>query len=115
MTQFRQKYVKVLAGTITIQEKLTFEKEADRQKVLDLMRRWSSCMRYVYNRLLEGYERNQLKKELQGIFGLNSRYVDDAILKAKSVLSSCREKVEKSRKVIFGGRELFEKLKKRHI
>ncbi|MEN3028411.1 MAG: hypothetical protein ABDH29_04190 [Aquificaceae bacterium] len=72
MTQFRQKYVKVLAGTITIQAKLTFENGADKQKVLDLMRRWSSCTRYAYNRLIEGHERNQLKRELQGIFGLKA-------------------------------------------
>ncbi|WP_338031314.1 hypothetical protein [Carboxydothermus hydrogenoformans] len=41
------------------------------------MRRWSSCMRFAYNRLLEGKSRNELKRELQGIFNLNSRYVDE--------------------------------------
>lgn len=102
-------------GVITIQARLTFETEADRRRVLDLMRRWSSCVRYAYNRLLEGHERNQLKRELQGIFSLNSRYVDDAIWKAKSILESCRERGENPRKVIFGGRLLFEKLRKRHI
>jgi len=70
---------------ITIQAKLTFPSKEDEQIVLDLMRRWSSCMRYAYNRLLEGSSRNTLKRELQGVFNLNSRYVDDAIMKAKSV------------------------------
>ncbi|MGB9813635.1 MAG: IS200/IS605 family accessory protein TnpB-related protein [Thermovenabulum sp.] len=100
---------------ITIQAKLVFDSKEDKQEVLDLMRRWSSCARFAYNRLLEGKSRNTLKKELQGIFNLNSRYVDDAIMKAKSVLESCKEREENPRKVIFGGRSLFEKLKKRHI
>jgi IS605 OrfB family transposase len=100
---------------ITIQAKLGFQSEEDEQRVLDLMRRWSSCVRFAYNRLLEGKSRNELKRELKGVFNLNSRYVDDAIMKAKSVLQSCKERDENPRKVIFGGRSLFEKLKKRHI
>ncbi|MDN5332095.1 MAG: hypothetical protein PWP45_1320, partial [Tepidanaerobacteraceae bacterium] len=70
---------------VTVQAKLIFNSNEDKQEVLDLMRRWTSCMRYAYNRLLEGKSRNELKRELQGIFNLNSRYVDDAIMKAKSV------------------------------
>jgi len=100
---------------ITIQAKLTFPSKEDKQIVLDLMRRWSSCMRYAYNRLLEGFSRNTLKRELQGVFNLNSRYVDDAIMKATSVLESCKKREENPSKVIFGGRGLFERLKKRHI
>ncbi|ADL41742.1 transposase [Caldicellulosiruptor obsidiansis OB47] len=100
---------------ITVQTKLIFEGSEDKQKVLDLMRRWSSCMRYAYKRLLEGHKRNELKKQLQGIFNLNSRYVDDAIMKAKSILTSCKERGENPKKVVFGGRQLFEKLQKRHI
>jgi IS605 OrfB family transposase len=100
---------------ITIQAKLIFDSSEDKQTVFDLMRRWSACMRYAYKRLLEGHKRNELKKQLQGIFNLNSRYVDDAIMKANSVLKSCKERGENPRKVIFGGRELFEKLQKRHI
>ena len=106
---------KVRKNMITVQAKLIFESREDKQRVLDLMRRWSSCMRYAYKRLLEGHKRNELKRELQGIFNLNSRYVDDAIMKAKSILTSCKERGENPRKVIFGGRQLFEKLKKRHI
>jgi len=71
---------------LTIQAKLVFDSEKDKQEVLDLMRRWSSCVRFAYNRLLEGKSRNGLKRELQGVFNLNSRYVDDAIIKAESVL-----------------------------
>ncbi len=105
----------VQKDVVTVQAKLIFESFEDRQKVLELMRRWSSCMRFAYKRLLEGYNRNSLKRELQGIFDLNSRYVDDAIMKAKAVLESCKQRGEDPRKAIFGGRELFEKLKKRHI
>ena len=68
----------VLRDMVTVQTKLIFDSSEDKQKVLDLMRRWSSCMRYAYKRLLEGYKRNELKRQLQGIFNLNSRYVDDA-------------------------------------
>ncbi|MCF6097813.1 IS200/IS605 family accessory protein TnpB-related protein, partial [Thermovorax subterraneus] len=105
----------VLKGMITIQAKLIFDSNEDKQEVLDLLRRWSSCARFAYNRLLEGKSRNELKRELQGVFNLNSRYVDDAIMKAKSVLQSCKERGENPGKVIFGGRSLFEKLKKQHI
>ena len=99
---------------ITIQAKLTFSNKEDEHAVANLMRRWSSCVRFSYNRLLEGSNRNTLKRELQKIFNLNSRYVDDAILKAKSILESYRARNESPSKVIFGGRGLFEKLKKRH-
>ncbi|MCG0276318.1 MAG: IS200/IS605 family accessory protein TnpB-related protein [Thermosediminibacteraceae bacterium] len=92
---------------ITIQAKLGFQSKEEEQAVADLMRRWSSCVRFAYNRLLEGKSRKELKRELQGVFNLNSRYVDDAIMKAKNVLQSCKEREENP--------NLFEKLKKRHI
>ena len=100
---------------IVIQAKLIFLNQQDKQIVLDLMRRWSSCMRFAYKRLLEGYDRKTLKRDLQGIFNLNSRYVDDAIMKARSILESARELGKSPKKVIFGGRDLFRKLQKRHI
>jgi IS605 OrfB family transposase len=105
----------VLKDMVTVQAKLTFDSSEDKQRVLELMRRWSSCMRYAYKRLLEGHERKELKRDLQGVFNLNSRYVDDAIMKAESIKKSCEERGENPEKVVFGGRELFEKLKKRHI
>jgi len=100
---------------VTVQAQLIFESFEEKQKVLDLMRRWSSCMRFAYQRLLEGYDRNSLKRELQEMFNLNSRYVDDAIVKAKGILESRKHRGEDPRRVVFGGRELFEKLKRRHI
>ncbi|GBD39981.1 hypothetical protein HRbin37_02267 [bacterium HR37] len=68
------------------------------------MRRQSACMRYAYKRLLEGKDRKELKRELQVAFGLNSRYVDDAILKTKEILSACKERGQILKKVVFGGR-----------
>ncbi|AAM24914.1 IS605 OrfB family transposase [Caldanaerobacter subterraneus subsp. tengcongensis MB4] len=100
---------------VVIQAKLIFLNQQDKQIVLDLMRRWSSCMRFAYKRLLEGYDRKTLKRDLQGMFDLNSRYVDDAIMKARSTLESARELGKNPKKVIFGGRDLFGKLQKHHI
>ncbi|EMT37882.1 IS605 OrfB family transposase [Thermoanaerobacter thermohydrosulfuricus WC1] len=100
---------------IVIQAKLIFLNQQDKQIVLDLMRRWSPCMRFAYKRFLEGYDRNTLKRDLQGTFDLNSRYVDDAIMKAESALESVRELGNNPKKVIFGGKKLFKKLQKRHI
>ncbi len=98
----------------TVQARLKV-KGKEKEILDDLMRRWSSCMRFAYKRLLEGKTRNQLKKELQNIFSLNSRYVDDAILEAKSIITLSKELGFKPEKVIFGGRDLFEKLSKKHF
>ncbi|HHG74545.1 MAG TPA: transposase [Persephonella sp.] len=100
---------------ITLQCKLTFENEKDKQKLLELMRQFSSCNRYAYNRLLEGHKRKELKKHLQKVFNLNSRYCDDAIFKAQSLINSCNERGQNPKKVTFGGRKIFEKLTKKHI
>nr|WP_162199502.1 hypothetical protein [Thermoanaerobacter thermocopriae] len=43
------------------------------------------------------------------------RIVDDAIMKARGVLESSKELRSNPKKVIFGGRDLFGKLQKRHI
>ncbi|HIC97187.1 MAG TPA: hypothetical protein EYP11_02150 [Aquificaceae bacterium] len=87
----------------------------ERETLDDIMRRWSSCMRYAYKRLLEGKTRNALKKELQKVFCLNSRYIDDAILEAQGIITLSKELGFKPEKVIFGGRTLFEKLSKKHL
>jgi predicted transposase len=47
---------------ITLQCLLEFKNEKDKEIVLDLMRRFSSAMRYAYKRLLEGEKRKDLKK-----------------------------------------------------
>ena len=100
---------------ITLQCRLSFDSESDRREVLALMRRFSACMRHGYKRLLEGKTREELKKELPDIFGLNTRYVDDALLKAREVMKSREELGLSLRKVVFGGRGLFESLHRRHL
>jgi IS605 OrfB family transposase len=87
----------------------------DKEAVLDLMRRFSSAMRYTYQRLLEGEKRKDLKKKLSKLFDINTRYSDDAILLAQSTISSCKERGQNPKKLIFGSRKLFEQLKKNHL
>jgi len=90
---------------------LLFPRSEDRAVTLDLTRRFSSAVRFAYNRLLEGKNREELKRQdgsLWALFRLNTRYADDAVMKA-------REKGLDPRKVVFGGRRLFERLKRKHL
>ena len=101
-----------------VHARLVFLKKEDEQAVLDLMRRFSSATRFAYNRFLEGQDRKELKREdspLCRLFGLNTRYADGAIEKARAVLDSARELDQDPRKVVFGGRKLFEQLKRKHL
>jgi IS605 OrfB family transposase len=101
-----------------VHARLVFLKKEDEQAVLDLMRRFSSATRFAYNRLLEGQDRKELKREngpLCALFGLNTRYADGAIEKAQATLDSAKELGQDPRKVVFGGRKLFEQLKRRHL
>jgi IS605 OrfB family transposase len=101
-----------------VHARLVFLKEEDERAVLDLMRRFSSATRFAYNRLLEGQDRKELKREdspLCTLFGLNTRYADGAIEKAQAILDSAKELGQDPRKVVFGGRKLFEGLKRKHL
>jgi IS605 OrfB family transposase len=101
-----------------VHARLVFLKEEDEQAVLDLMRRFSSATRFAYNRLLEGKDRKELKREdgpLCTLFGLNTRYADGAIEKAQATLDSARELGQDPQKVVFGGRKLFEQLTRGHL
>jgi IS605 OrfB family transposase len=98
--------------------RLVFPDHRDEAAVLDLMRRFSSATRFAYNRLLEGQDRKELKREdgpLCTLFGLNTRYADGAIEKAQATLDSAKELGQDPRKVVFGGREVFEQLKRKHL
>jgi IS605 OrfB family transposase len=100
---------------ITLQCRLEFQNEQDREIVLGLMRRFSSAMRFAYQRLLEGEDRKELKKCLVRLFGVNTRYADDAIFLVQSMLLLCKKKKLNPKKVIFGSRKLFEQLKRSHL
>jgi IS605 OrfB family transposase len=101
-----------------VHARLVFPDHRDEAAVLDLMRRFSSATRFAYQRLLEGQDRKELKREdgpLCTLFGLNTRYADGAIEKAQAILDSAKELGQDPRKVVFGGRKLFEQLKRKHL
>ena len=111
----KRKKEKAFAGVHAL---LVFPSGEDRKATLDLMRRFSAAVHYAYNRLLQGWSREALKREngpLCTFFRLNTRYADDAILKAQALLDSARERGEDPRKVVFGRRKLFETLKRGHL
>jgi IS605 OrfB family transposase len=101
-----------------VHARLVFPDHRDEAAVLDLMRRFSSATKFAYQRLLEGQDRKELKREdgpLCTLFGLNTRYADGAIEKAQATLDSARELGQDPRKVVFGGRKTFEQLKRKHL
>ena len=100
---------------ITVECLLAFDKDEDKKKVLNLMRKFSSMVRFAYKRLLEKMERKELKKLLSQEYGINTRYSDDAIFLAQQTLDSYLQRWQNPKKLIFGSRELFEKLKKKHL
>ena len=109
------KPLKVFQG---VHARLVFLKKEDERAVLDLTRRFSGATRFAFQRLLEGKTREELKREdgpLCALFALNTRYADGAIEKARATLDSARELGQAPRKVVFGGRKLFDQLKRRHL
>jgi predicted transposase len=58
---------------ITLECMLEFEKEEEKEKVLALMRRFSSATRYAYKRLLEGVAEKEIEKAIQEKHKLNAR------------------------------------------
>jgi len=100
---------------ITLQCQLEFQNTQDKKIVLDLMRKFSSAMRYAYQRLLENKERKDIKKQLSSLFNINTRYSESAILLAESTISSCEERGQNPKKLIFGSRKVSEQLKKNRL
>jgi transposase, putative, N-terminal domain len=92
---------------ITLQCQLEFQNKQDKEIVLDLMRRFSSAMKYAYRRLLEGNKRKDLKKELSKLFNINTRYSDDAIFLAQLTVALCQEKRSKSKKAYIWLKEII--------
>ena len=99
---------------ITLQCLLEFQNKQDKEVVLDLIRRFSSAMRYAYKRLLEGEKRKDLKRHLSKLFNINTRYSDDATFLAQSMITSCKKREQNPKKLIFGSRKVFEQIKKNH-
>jgi len=100
---------------VTVECLLAFDRDEDKGRVLTLMRKFSSMVRFAYKRLMDGAERKELKKLLSRKYGINTRYSDDAILMANQNLESCIEGKQNPKKLVFGSREIFEQLKKKHL
>jgi len=100
---------------VTVECLLAFDKDEDKGRVLTLMRKFSSMVRFAYKRLMERAEKKELKKVLSQKYGINTRYSDDAILLAQQTLESCIKREQNPKKLVFGSRELFEQLKKKHL
>jgi len=75
----------------------------DRKKLLELMRKQSSAIRSAYKLLKDKNSHNQIYQKLRQLFpDLPTKYIDSAIYKAKQYSTD--------KKVVFGGKALFEKL-----
>jgi IS605 OrfB family transposase len=102
-------------GFVTVECLIAFDSDEDKKKVLDLMRKFSSMVRFAYKRLLEKTEEKELRKFLPIRYGINARYSNSATLLAQQTLDSCLERKQNPKKLIFGSRALFEQLKKNHL
>lgn len=86
---------KVITGTIHA---------GDFETLKQLMRDWSSCMRYAYQRIhKDGLKGNDVVKASKPLYmaKLNQRYIQDAVLKAKGI---------DKEHVIFGGKKTWVKM-----
>jgi IS605 OrfB family transposase len=102
-------------GFVTVECLLAFDTDEDKRKVLDLMRKFSSMIRFAYKRLLEKTNEKELRKFLPIKYGINARYSNSAILLAQQAIESCLERKQNPKKLVFGSRALFEQLKKKHL
>jgi predicted transposase len=103
---------------VTLECMLEFEKEEEKEKVLALMRRFSSATRYAYKRLLEGVPDKEIEKRVAEKHKLNARYVKGrakslqkswqvlsvalAVLRATACLEWCRDHSPLKRVLISG-------------
>jgi len=87
---------------VSVQFKLQLN-SPDRKKLLELMRKQSSAIRSAYKLLKDKNSHNQIYQKLRQLFpDLPTKYIDSAIYKAKQYPTD--------KKVVFGGKALFEKL-----
>jgi len=87
---------------VSVQFKLQLN-SSDRKKLLELMRNQSSAIRSAYKLLKTKNSHSQIYHKLRQLFpDLPTKYIDSAIYKAKQYSTD--------KKVVFGGKALFEKL-----
>src|SRR5574343_309788 len=96
---------------ITIEARLKLNQN-DQLILNELMKNYSNCYHTIYNQLT----RNEtiISPNLQKQFNINARYVDAAKTEAEALYKANIELNNNQKKVIFGSKKSFEKLKKRH-
>lgn len=105
----------VNSGYTSISTKFEYENEEDKEFVLDLIKNYNSILRYTYNRIYDSKDTLSRKELYNLIKGMNnnhlpSQFWNTAIIEARSIY-----KLNKEKKVIFGGKELFEERQKGKI
>ncbi len=65
--------------------------DSDKKDVDDEMRLFQCAVRTAFNRLLEGMDKSDVEKLVQGMFHINSRYAKDAVMQAFGIISSQKE------------------------
>ncbi|MBM7558084.1 putative transposase, partial [Halanaerobacter jeridensis] len=82
----------------TIKAKLLEIPSEQSEKIDNLMLRFSSAIRFAFNRrkpdAYDPMNKGDLEKLLQSKYKLNSRYAKDAVMKADSIISSQKELVK---------------------
>jgi len=73
---------------VTVECLLAFDTDEDKKKVLDLMRKFSSMVRFAYKRLLDKTEEKDLRKLLPIRYDMNARYSHAAIVLAQQTLDA---------------------------
>jgi len=99
---------------ITIQALLKPLNQTDKQKLEELCKIYSLAKIKAYKLLLRKCGRNEIYHILRDRYNLTSRYIDTAIQEAQSIYQNRIESGLNPKKIIFGSRNLFEKLKKGH-
>jgi IS605 OrfB family transposase len=109
---FEARLLNIKSTHVAVHAKLEFLSNEDKREVLDLMRRFSSAYRWIYNRLVEGGNPSEIIRVSGPVsrFGLNSYYYLSARELALYRISSLEAKGVNPRKIIFGSRALFNRL-----
>jgi IS605 OrfB family transposase len=109
---FEARLLNIESTHVAVHAKLEFLSNEDKREVLDLMRRFSSAYRWIYNRLIEGVNPAEVKRVSGPVsrFGLNSEYNNGALQLARYKMLSLESKGANPRKIIFGTRTLFNRL-----
>ena len=72
----------------TVRGMLVNISDKNKEIVDDLMIKFSSAMRYAFNRRIEKMAKKKLEPELMGKYGLNRRQAKDAVYKADNIIKS---------------------------